>query len=413
LHSQTRQLPSSYPPSSRSQSREGSHASLYHTRSPTLPSATAPMMAVSTSTSSTFTTGILPNRAFMNPQRPGGASARAGARPGGGGDLTVQTHQHVQRQPPRNLSLSAASSRSKFDPSSSSHNIHIQSSSHLDFQPQPSPTRARQASEDNESLAATETSTAGVGSFGRHHFGSTSREPLIFSNGNDGRRSGGSREWQRNLPVGDSGEVEMRQTGSASTVRPEPGFASVFASSVTPNPSQIPSYPSSSAPSSTTPQHHPASSSHSPVFTPSSLTPIPPISSTSISPITSIPHARRKRSSQPQPSQKPTPPSSGVRAHALHPSSTTFFLDGRLMTGGDTHPWPFFLSIFFVLGIGALWIGTTGVYIWTKGVGNDGGGGGIAVVIIFVYIWLVAIGAMFATVSLRRSSLAAAARAPR
>lgn len=85
--------------------------------------------------------------------------------------------------------------------------------------------------------------------------------------------------------------------------------------------------------------------------------------------------------------------------YKIHPSDNKFLLGGRIVLGGDSSSIPFLISIILQLGLGGLWLGTTGVWIWHDGIGGSGGSGGIIVVIIFCYIWLVAVGAMFGTVS--------------
>jgi hypothetical protein len=86
--------------------------------------------------------------------------------------------------------------------------------------------------------------------------------------------------------------------------------------------------------------------------------------------------------------------------HKLHQQlmqDTHFFLKGHLMTGGD-NIWPLIGSIVLVLGLGGLWLGTTGVWIWRDGLGGGGAGkGGKAAVIIFGYLLGVCFGAMMAT----------------
>ncbi|KAJ9105361.1 hypothetical protein QFC21_001730 [Naganishia friedmannii] len=76
---------------------------------------------------------------------------------------------------------------------------------------------------------------------------------------------------------------------------------------------------------------------------------------------------------------------------------THFFINGRLMTGGD-RVWPLLGSIVLLLGLGGLWLGTTGVWIWRDGLGGGGAGrGGKAAVVIFGYLLGVCFGAMMAT----------------
>ncbi|KAJ9116655.1 hypothetical protein QFC20_000588 [Naganishia adeliensis] len=100
------------------------------------------------------------------------------------------------------------------------------------------------------------------------------------------------------------------------------------------------------------------------------------------------------------------PPASSSHAprtrkyHRLHQQpmqDTHFFLKGHLVTGGD-NIWPIIGSIILVLGLGGLWLGTTGVWIWRDGLGGGGAGrGGKAAVIIFGYLLGVCFGAMMAT----------------
>lgn len=77
--------------------------------------------------------------------------------------------------------------------------------------------------------------------------------------------------------------------------------------------------------------------------------------------------------------------------------STYYFCQGRLLTGGDS-PLPMIASFILVLGLGGLWLGTTGVWMWRSGLGGGGASaGGKAAVIIFAYILGVCIGSMAAT----------------
>jgi hypothetical protein len=85
------------------------------------------------------------------------------------------------------------------------------------------------------------------------------------------------------------------------------------------------------------------------------------------------------------------------RLQAQPLQSTTYFLQGRLITGGDSIL-PLIGSFVLVLGIGGLWLGTTGVWVWKDGLGGGGAGrGGKAAVIIFAYLFGVCIGSMIAT----------------
>lgn len=122
--------------------------------------------------------------------------------------------------------------------------------------------------------------------------------------------------------------------------------------------------------------------------------------------------AAHENNAQPQsdlisPTQRPSyppPPTSQPprtrkyhRLHAQPMQDTHFFLKGHLMTGGD-NVWPLIGSIILVLGLGGLWLGTTGVWVWRDGLGGGGASrGGKAAVIIFGYLLGVCFGAMMAT----------------
>lgn len=173
-----------------------------------------------------------------------------------------------------------------------------------------------------------------------------------------------------------------------------------------------PSYPSmpTSPTTSQQPSSHPRPShgknNSSISTTRRNFNPPPPLSLASPPASTHFQLAQDGRSTPftPAPTATPTPPhtasSSGKKTYAyqLHPSANSFFLRGKLLTGGDS-PIPFLISLALVLGLGGLFIGTTGVNMWQDGVGGAGGGGGIAVVICFLWIWGVALGGMFGTVS--------------
>lgn len=80
-----------------------------------------------------------------------------------------------------------------------------------------------------------------------------------------------------------------------------------------------------------------------------------------------------------------------VRKYRLHPSSNTFFLKGKLLTGGDS-VWPFVCSLVVVFGLAGAWSGATAVWWWK----NESP----AVAIIGAYLCLITIANMFVTVSL-------------
>lgn len=71
-----------------------------------------------------------------------------------------------------------------------------------------------------------------------------------------------------------------------------------------------------------------------------------------------------------------------------HPSRNTFFLGGRLLTGGDS-PLAFLFSISVVFAIGGVWFGTTAVWWWKYK--------SPAVAAVGAYMCLVTIASMFAT----------------
>ncbi|GJJ12583.1 hypothetical protein Clacol_006826 [Clathrus columnatus] len=77
------------------------------------------------------------------------------------------------------------------------------------------------------------------------------------------------------------------------------------------------------------------------------------------------------------------------RNYEDHPSKNRFFLNGRILTGGDT-PIPFILSFTLVLGIAGTWFGTTAVWWWH----NESP----AVAIVGAYLCLLTISSMLATV---------------
>lgn len=95
--------------------------------------------------------------------------------------------------------------------------------------------------------------------------------------------------------------------------------------------------------------------------------------------------------------KKPVPSRRYKRYHNYQLQDTTYFCHGRLLSGGD-NILPFLGSIILLLGLGGLWIGTTGVWVWRDGLGGGGAGaGGKAAVIIFGYVLGVCFGAMMAT----------------
>jgi len=85
-------------------------------------------------------------------------------------------------------------------------------------------------------------------------------------------------------------------------------------------------------------------------------------------------------------------PSTGrpYRRWQLHPSRNRFFLDGRVLTGGDS-PWAFIASLILVFGIATNWFISAGVWWWTNM--------SPAVTIIVGYLSLLTISTMLTTVS--------------
>ena len=78
-----------------------------------------------------------------------------------------------------------------------------------------------------------------------------------------------------------------------------------------------------------------------------------------------------------------------VRNYELHASRNRFFVQGRVLTGGDT-PWAFVASLVVVLGITGVWFSTTCVWWWL----NESP----AVAAVGAYMCLLTISSMFATV---------------
>lgn len=69
----------------------------------------------------------------------------------------------------------------------------------------------------------------------------------------------------------------------------------------------------------------------------------------------------------------------------LENKQTTWFLGGRVMTGGDT-PWSIMMTITAILALTGVWMGTTGVWLCQHGTEYGlAKGGGIAIVIVLVY----------------------------
>ncbi|KAL5533051.1 ERF2 [Sanghuangporus sanghuang] len=77
-----------------------------------------------------------------------------------------------------------------------------------------------------------------------------------------------------------------------------------------------------------------------------------------------------------------------IRKYQLHPSSNTFFLKGKLLTGGDSI-WPFVCSLALVFGLTGVWSGVTAVWWWK----NESP----AVAIIGAYLCLITIANMMGT----------------
>jgi len=79
-----------------------------------------------------------------------------------------------------------------------------------------------------------------------------------------------------------------------------------------------------------------------------------------------------------------------IRNWTLHPSRNRFFFGGRFLTGGDA-PWAFVASLTVVFTIAGVYFGTTAVWWWNNET--------VAVPIVAVYMTLLTISGMFATVS--------------
>ena len=78
-----------------------------------------------------------------------------------------------------------------------------------------------------------------------------------------------------------------------------------------------------------------------------------------------------------------------IRNWVFHPSRNRFFFGGRLLTGGDA-PWAFAASLTVAFAIAGVYFGTTAVWWWS----NES----IAVPIVAVYMTLLTISSMLATV---------------
>jgi palmitoyltransferase ZDHHC9/14/18 len=77
-----------------------------------------------------------------------------------------------------------------------------------------------------------------------------------------------------------------------------------------------------------------------------------------------------------------------LRNYQLHPSRNRFFLDGRIMTGGDS-PWAFVGSFSLLLTISGVWFGTTAVWWWHNK--------SPAVAAVSAYVTLITVASMLAT----------------
>ncbi|TFK30158.1 hypothetical protein FA15DRAFT_690792 [Coprinopsis marcescibilis] len=106
--------------------------------------------------------------------------------------------------------------------------------------------------------------------------------------------------------------------------------------------------------------------------------------------------------------------SSNLRAkvahrYELHPSRNSFFMRGRIITGGDD-PWAFVLTLLVVLSIAGVWFGCVGRWWWEEGgLGVEAGREGLvivnaaarragkAVVIICIYAACVVLSSMLVT----------------
>ncbi|KAK1223946.1 Eukaryotic peptide chain release factor GTP-binding subunit [Marasmius sp. AFHP31] len=82
------------------------------------------------------------------------------------------------------------------------------------------------------------------------------------------------------------------------------------------------------------------------------------------------------------------------RNHELHPSRNRFFLNGRLLTGGD-NPWAFIFCFSIVLIIAGFWFGATCPWYW-----SNLGGGGKAIVIVGAYLAAMVITSMLSAATM-------------
>ncbi|KIY65295.1 zf-DHHC-domain-containing protein [Cylindrobasidium torrendii FP15055 ss-10] len=80
-----------------------------------------------------------------------------------------------------------------------------------------------------------------------------------------------------------------------------------------------------------------------------------------------------------------------TKRYTIHPSNNRFFLDGRILVGGDK-PWAFIGALTVVIGLAGLYCGTTAVWWW-----HHRGAGGKALVVITGYLACITISSMLVT----------------
>ncbi|KAH7873560.1 DHHC palmitoyltransferase-domain-containing protein [Lentinula edodes] len=86
-----------------------------------------------------------------------------------------------------------------------------------------------------------------------------------------------------------------------------------------------------------------------------------------------------------------TPHGKIIRKWQLHPSRNKFFLNGRMLTGGDS-PWAFIASFSVLCAIAGIWFGTTCRWWWLQE-----GAGGKVLVCVAGYLTLIVITSMLKT----------------
>lgn len=345
------------PPPPRPSSRQNSIRSIHDLSSPQLP-LPASLPSTGPPSSNTFTSGVLPPRAFFAPQQPRGAQQAAVPSTGSGGSRNKVEDVELDRVVG---GFGRRGAESEDD----------------DLEGDESELEGGGASAPRERRGS-RFSLSKEGTGGSSGF-TASREPLIsdaVAGNGFSSSSPQTSPFQPPHPHYTTQQIQSQQRLSPS-VQSQPTSPR---SNPPPPLSLSPSSHPANLPHLANSPNHPAPTSNDRPYSYSPSTPFTP---------------------------PPTPPTRKQNRkktynYQLHDSHNTFFLRGKLLTGGDSAI-PFIISLALVLGLGGLWLGTTGVWIWREGVGGKGGRGGVGVVIVFAWVWGVALGGMVGTVS--RASL--------